>query len=52
MQAATTEATQSWFVAKAAVALSPILIFLTADVIGRLVRRTLGGAPGGTSVGT
>jgi hypothetical protein len=37
MQAATTEAMQLWFVAKAAVALSPILVFLTADVMGRLV---------------
>ena len=41
MHSAPAEATQSWFVAKAAVALSPILILLTADVIGRLVRRTL-----------
>jgi hypothetical protein len=52
MHSVPAEATQSWFVAKPAVALSPILVLLTADVIGRLVRRTLGGAPGGASVGT
>ena len=46
------EAMQSWFVAKAAVTLGPIFILMTADVIGRLVRRTLGGASGGASVGT
>ena len=32
------EATQSWFVAKAAVALSPVVILTTADVIGWLMR--------------
>ena len=33
--------TQSWFVAKAAVALVPIVIFGAADVIGWFLRRTL-----------
>ena len=33
--------TQSWFVAKAAVALVPIVIFGAADVIGWFLRRTI-----------
>ena len=32
------EVTQSWFVAKVAVALSPVVILTTADVIGWLMR--------------
>ena len=35
------EVTQSWFVAKAAVALVPIVTFGAADVIGWFLRRTL-----------
>jgi len=31
----------SWFVAKAAIGLSPILVFGTADLIGWFLRRTL-----------
>jgi hypothetical protein len=34
-------ATQSWFVVKVAVALSPILTFWAADVTGWFLRRTL-----------
>jgi hypothetical protein len=34
-------ATQSWFIVKVAVALSPSLIFWAAGVIGWLLRRTL-----------
>jgi hypothetical protein len=34
-------ATQSWFIAKVAIALSPILTFWTAGVIGWFLRRTL-----------
>ena len=33
--------TQSWFVAKAAVALVPIVIFGAADVTGWFLRRTI-----------
>ena len=33
--------TQSWFIVKATVALSPILAFCVADVIGWVLRRTL-----------
>ena len=33
MDSVSAEATQAWFAVKVAVALSPILIFLTADVI-------------------
>jgi hypothetical protein len=33
------EPTQSWFVLKLAVALGPLLTFLTADVIGWFLRR-------------
>jgi hypothetical protein len=35
------DATQSWFVVKAAVALSPIFVFLTADAIAWFLRCTL-----------
>jgi hypothetical protein len=35
------EPTQSWFVLKLAVALGPLLTFLTADVIGWFLRRKL-----------
>ena len=38
MESVSAEATQSWFVAKAAVALSPVVILTTADVIGWLMR--------------
>ena len=38
MDSVSAEATQSWFVAKAAVALSPVVILTTADVIGWLMR--------------
>ena len=42
------EPTQSWFVAKVAVALSPVVILTTADVIGwlmRMLRRHTAKAP-------
>jgi hypothetical protein len=35
------EVTQSWFVAKAAVALVPVVTFGAADVIRWLLRRTI-----------
>jgi hypothetical protein len=35
------DATQSWFVVKAAVELSPIFVFLTADAIASFLRSTL-----------
>jgi hypothetical protein len=38
MDSISSEATQSWFVAKVAVALSPVVILTTADVIGWLTR--------------
>ena len=38
MDSISAEATQSWFVAKVAVALSPVVILTTADVIGWLMR--------------
>jgi hypothetical protein len=41
MDSVPAEVTQSWVVVKAAVALSPILIFLTADVIEWFLRRWL-----------
>src|SRR6516225_10390636 len=44
MDSVSAEATQAWFAAKVAVALSPILIFLTADVIEWLPRALFGGA--------
>ena len=48
MDSVSAEATQSWFVAKAAVALSPVVILTTADVIGwlmRMLRRHTAKAP-------
>jgi hypothetical protein len=44
MDSVSAEATQAWFAVKVAVALSPILIFLTADVIEWLPRALFGGA--------
>jgi hypothetical protein len=41
------ETTQSWFFVKAAVALSPILIFWIADIIAWFLRRTLWRRPAG-----
>jgi hypothetical protein len=41
MHSVPAEATQIMFAAKAAVALRPIVILLTADVIGWFLRRTL-----------
>ena len=41
MDSVPAEATQSWFVVKVAVALSPVLVFLTADVIEWFLRRTI-----------
>jgi hypothetical protein len=38
MDSISAEATQSWFVATVAVALSPVVILTTADVIGWLMR--------------
>ena len=38
MDSVSAEATQSWFVAKVAVALIPVVILTTADVIGWLMR--------------
>jgi hypothetical protein len=38
MDSFSAEATQSWFVAKVAVALSPVVILTSADVIGWLMR--------------
>ena len=48
MDSVSAEATQAWFAVKVAVALSPILIFLTADVIEwfpRTIRRRREVAP-------
>jgi hypothetical protein len=41
MNSLATEAMQSWFIVKIAVALSPILTFGIADIIGWFLRRTL-----------
>ena len=41
MHGVLSETAQSWFVAKAAVALTPIFILGTADVIGWFLRRTV-----------
>ena len=48
MDSVSAEATQSWFVAKVAVALIPVVILTTADVIGwlmRMLRRHTAKAP-------
>ena len=48
MDSFSAEATQSWFVAKVAVALSPVVILTTADVISwlmRMLRRHTAKAP-------
>ena len=47
MNSLATEAMQSWFIVKVAVALSPILIFGVADIIGWFLRRTLWRRPEG-----
>jgi hypothetical protein len=41
MNSLAAEATQSWFVVKVAVALTPMLTFWIADGIGWFLRRTL-----------
>jgi hypothetical protein len=45
------EVTQSWFVAKAAIALGPIIGFGTADLIRWLLRRTGWQRKGGRQTG-
>jgi hypothetical protein len=41
------EVSQSWFMVKAAVAVSPMLTFWIADIIGWLLRRTIWRRPEG-----